>query len=88
MYLNTIAIIQAVVYAGQTSAAAAAGSDQSPSTDGLNKTISALQDLLLPGDDTEKKERAERAKRIMEEEINKGPFKVEGMVYNKSKRKR
>lgn len=88
MYVQTLALVQAITYgAGAIMAAVAGGDAQPPSPDDLNKTMGNLLNLLLPSKD-EKDENAERAKKMMEAEIEKGPFKVEGMSYNKPKRKR
>jgi len=85
---QTMAIVKSILYAASHLGSVMAQSDQSASPDDLNDTLSALQDLLLPGTENAKEAQAERAMRMMEEEIKKGPFKVEGMVYNKNKRTR
>lgn len=86
--LQTNIIVQAINFAADKISATVAQSDQSPSPDSLNKALEELQDLFFPDQSSEREERAQRAKKIMEEELKKGSFKVEGMVYNSPKRKR
>lgn len=81
-------IVQAITFAAQSIASTVAQSDQTPSPDTLNKSLSNLLDLLVPDDNKDKEAKIEKAKKMMEEEIKKGPFKVEGMSYNKPKRER
>jgi hypothetical protein len=87
-YVQTTTIVNAIMHAMNVISSVVAKADSIPGPDGLNDSLSNLLNLLLPDVNDEKDRDAERAKALMQEEIAKGPFKVEGMSYNKPKRKR
>ena len=85
-YVQTLTIVKAITYAAGSIMAAVSEGGNAPSPDDLNKSLSNLLNLLLPETGDAKDADAERAMKKVQSEIEKGPFKVEGMSYNKPKR--
>ena len=82
-YYKTLALVQATVYSGNV-VAAAQSEDSSPvSVDGINKVMDELKELMIPELAEDKKKKAERAKKIMDDELSKGAFKVTARTFDK-----
>lgn len=86
-FVQTRVIVESVVYAGNLIASTMSNSDNSPGPDKINDLLDDLRSLLMPEFKEDKERRAKKFKRLMEQEVSQGPFKVEGMSYGK-KRKR
>lgn len=84
-WMQLQAMIQCITFVGESITMAVANKP-GPSPDKLNELLANLRGLIFPDLAEEKEERAKKVMKIMEEEIGKGPFKVEGMVYTKPKR--
>ena len=87
-YLKVMVQAHASVYAGQIVAAAMAQSGNSPDIGMVNKPLELLKEMLMPELAEEGAAKAERAKKLLEEELAKGSFQVEAMVFDKGKKKR
>jgi hypothetical protein len=85
-FYKTMAVINAIITVGNGITKAITQSPDSGSSDALNKTVDVLKEALLPhwAEDTDKRAKEARAK--LEEEINRGPLKIQ--VMSKSKKKR
>jgi hypothetical protein len=86
-FLTLIAVVNAILTAGKTVAAAVTG-NESPGTETLNKSIAAVKTLLLPhwAEDTERK--AQSAKELLMREVAKGPFQIKVVGGDISKKRR
>lgn len=78
-----MAIVNAIICAGNQISAATTGGD-SGGSDKLNQTLEALRDLLLPQLKAEKDRKAARAKEILAKEVAGGPIQVQ--VVGKGKK--
>jgi len=85
-YINTLFMVQSVMYAAGVIAAASTGSAM-PSPDKLNELNDAFKELLMPEYAEERQDKAERVKKILEDGANQAPFVVTAMAYDKRKKK-
>jgi hypothetical protein len=88
-YIKTLAIVNAIISVGNHVVAAIT---QSPGDakggDSVTKTLEALKEMLLPEDKERTESKAQRARRVLEEEATKGPIKFRTMDYGKPKKGR
>jgi len=84
-YKKTQVLVEAIVYAGNTVSSMLAEDASAPSPDRINDLMGDLRELLFPEMASERDEKAKKVKKVMEREIAKGPFVVEGMTYGKKK---
>ena len=87
-YYKTLAVVQASIYSGNMAAAAAAGDTSSVSVDNVNKALEQLRELLIPELVEDRKQREEKAKKIMDQELSKGSFKVTARTFDKKPRRK
>lgn len=61
------------------------GGEGKPAMDKHKELLATLQEMLLPDPEVKKKKAGDlaRAQKIIEEEFNRGPFQVQGMVYQR-----
>jgi hypothetical protein len=85
-FVTTMAIINAIIYAGNNIVASNSEANSSGGAEHLKKVISLMTDLLLPKDDRETQKRADQVKELLEKEINKGPIKVRPMARSVKQR--
>lgn len=83
--VQTSIIVQSINWMANSVVTAVQQGDSFPSTDGINDLMGVLRSLLLPELADDKEDRTKKAMEVMEREISKGPFKVEGMAYNRKK---
>lgn len=85
-FTKTQVLVEAIVYAGHVVASMLAKDATAPGPDRINDLMANLRELLFPEMGEDKEEKAKKAMKVVEKEIAKGPFKVEGMTYGKKKR--
>lgn len=83
--VQTQTIVQSIHWMANTITTAVQKGDSFPSPDNINDLLETLRTLLLPELAEDKENRAQKVMKVMEKEIARGPFKVEGMAYNKKK---
>ncbi len=78
-YINTMAVVQSIMYAAGVIRSAIIPDASSPSPDSLNKLLDTFRVLLMPELEESMKEKAESVKKMLEDAQNQTPFKVEAM---------
>lgn len=81
-FSSVMALISTITFAGS------AIGGGSPKQDSLNKAIDSLKSLMFPEDEEQKRQQTERFLSIIEEEVSKGPLKVQAMSHKARKRKK
>jgi len=81
-YLKLLAINSAVFRAAEL-IGSALGSETKPAMDKHKELLEMLQDVFMPDSKVSKVDETEKARKIIEEEFKRGPFKVQAMVYNR-----
>ena len=84
-FLKLTVVVNAIISVGNGIVAAISKSDGS-SSDALNKSIDGLKELLLPHWSEEKNRKAAQVRKIMVEELNRGPLKVKVVGDGKKKK--
>lgn len=87
-FLETRTIVEAITFVGGLVVAAINKSGSAPKLDPLNDLLGELRSQLMPDLAEEKDSKAKKVKKIIEEEINRGPFKVESMGTTSKGKKR
>ena len=88
-FMTTLTVVNAIIQIGNGIISAnSGGGAPSGGADNLQKSLSALRDLLVPEDVLEKEKKAKRVKELLEKEVSKGSFKVRPMVSSKKTRGR
>lgn len=75
-FRRTMVLVNAIIHTGKMVAQAAAGSGSSSDGDELQKSINGLKELMFPELAEDREEKAREAKKLIEEEMNKGPMKA------------
>ncbi len=86
-YLKINTIVNAIITVGNLISSTVARSEFSGS-DALNKSLNALGEELLPHNAEERKRKAKMAKIILEQEVKKGPLKIQVMQSKRKKGKK
>ena len=81
-YIEVSAIVHTIGYAANV-IASAVGGEQAPSPDSINKMLENLKTMLLPETKEELKEQTRKVRELMEQEQQRGPFKVQAVVKTK-----
>lgn len=85
--MTTLTLVNAIIQVGNTIAAATSGGQSSSGgSDGLKKTMESLRDLLLPEDQVEKESQAEKAMKLLQEEVTKGSLVVKPKAESRKMR--
>jgi hypothetical protein len=86
-YLATLSIINAIISVGNTIASAVSGSTGSGgNSDTVQKTVAALRGLLIPEDEAYNDNKMDRIKKVLEQEVAKGPITVRAQASGKKGR--
>lgn len=86
-FMTTLSIVNAIIQVGNTIAAATSGGQASSGGgDSLKKTMESLRDLLLPEDQIEKESQAEKAMKLLQEEVSKGVLLVKSKAQSRRMR--
>lgn len=76
-FMTTLALVNAIIQIGNSIAAASSGGQASSGgADSLKKTMESLRDLLLPEDKVQKDSQAEKALKVLKDEVAKGALRV------------
>jgi hypothetical protein len=88
-FMTTLLIVNAIIHVGNCiQAAVSGGSASEKGSDNLQKLVESLKSMLMPGDALETESKDQRALRILEEEVSKGPLNVRPMAETKADRGR
>lgn len=86
-FYSVLSVVNAIISTGNKIVQTLAQSPgDSGSGDNLQKTMSALRELLLPDDTFEAERKIERVKEILEKEVAKGPIHIRPQAVKKRKR--
>lgn len=84
--METLLLVQTILLAGSR-VAAAVGGGEAPGSSDLQELLSSFKAALLPEFVEEQEKRAEKIRKIVEEEAKVGSFQVQAMTYEKRKKK-
>lgn len=87
-FLTTLAVVNAIIESGNRVVAAVSQSASPQGGDTLQKTLDALRTLLLPAEAEKADRQAQKAKRLLEEEVLKGPLKIRPMSRPRKRNQR
>lgn len=85
--LTTVSLINAIIHTGNTVASSLAGGSSSGG-EALKKTLESLEKLLMPQSEEHLRKRAKEVKKILEEEVSRGPLNIKVVGEDKRKTKR
>lgn len=87
LFLQNLAVVNAIIQGANHIVSAVSGGGSSQS-DGVSKVMDRLRSILLPEDLAESEKKAANIKKLLEEEIAKGPLTVRSMSSSRSRSKK
>ena len=81
-------MVNAIIQGANQIVSAGSGGGGSSQSDGVSKVMETLQGLLIPEDKPEKEKKAAKIKKLLEDEVSKGPFTVRAMSSSRSRGKK
>ena len=82
-YMKVQVMVSAIFRSAEAIASALSEGGKTPSMDAHNDLMDSLRSLMLPWIVSDKEDKTEKVKRIMEEEMKQGPLQVTSMEYNR-----
>ena len=86
-FLETLAVVNAIVEVGNRIVSAVTQSPGQSGEGSLKKTIEALKDVLIPDNHEDRDQKALEARKKLEDEIRKGPIKFRAITHTKKRPK-